>query len=175
MNRNWRWWTVALRGIAAIAFGVLTLLAPIEAVLLFGAFALVDGLLALALPARGSVQPRGTVVLRALVSIGAGLYALLAPEVSLVSLIAGWAIAAGVVELVMAVEQHRRIRHEWLLAQEGLFSLGFGIAVMVAQMRGNIVVGLWIGAYALVLGGVMLATAVRLRAHRIGTPVVAPA
>lgn len=174
--RNWRWWTVALRGVAAIVFGVLALVAPRTATVLFGAFVLVDGVLALALPGRGSVQPRGTVVVRGLVSIGAGLFVLLWPGLSafaVLFVIAGWAVVSGVVEVVMAVQQHRRIRHEWLLAVEGLFSIGFGIAIAIAPLGGLVALGMWVGAYALVLGGILLASAVRLRAHRVGTPVVA--
>ncbi len=50
LARNW--WLILLRGICAIAFGVLTFIWPgvtlVTLVLLYGAFALVDGVLALA-------------------------------------------------------------------------------------------------------------------------------
>src|SRR5690242_4003447 len=50
---RWRWWTVLLRGIAAVALGILSLIAPafafLSLVILFGIYAIVDGVLALGL------------------------------------------------------------------------------------------------------------------------------
>ena len=49
------WWAVLLRGIAAVAFGVITFLARRHAgdtVLLFGAYAFVDGISAIILGIR---------------------------------------------------------------------------------------------------------------------------
>jgi uncharacterized membrane protein HdeD (DUF308 family) len=167
--KRWRWWTVALRGIAAIAFGILSVFAPgitfISLVLLFGAYSIVDGALALALASK-PMQRRFPLIARGLVSIAAGVIALVLPGITgfaLLLVIASWAIVSGVLEIVMAIQLRKEIEGEWLLAVEGVLSIAFGILLMLAPLAGAIVLGLWIGAYALVLGGMLVATAFRLR------------
>jgi uncharacterized membrane protein HdeD (DUF308 family) len=169
--KKWRWWTVALRGVAAILFGLVSLWAPgvtfVWLVMLFGVYAIVDGALALALAAR-PIQSRIAIVGRGLVSILAGLLALIVPGITamvLLLVIAAWAIVAGIFEIVMAVQLRKQIEGEWLLAVEGILSIGFGILLMLAPLAGAIVLGLWIGAYALVLGGMLVGTALRLRSY----------
>jgi uncharacterized membrane protein HdeD (DUF308 family) len=105
-------------------------------------------------------------IFRGLVSIAAGVIALVVPKITalvLLIVIAAWAIVAGITEIVMAVQLRKRIEHEWLLAIEGVLSVAFGIILFLAPLVGAIVIGLWIGAYALVLGGMLIASAFRLR------------
>jgi uncharacterized membrane protein HdeD (DUF308 family) len=169
--KRWRWWTVALRGIAAIAFGILSMFAPgitfISLVLLFGAYSIVDGALALALASK-PIRPRLPLIARGLVSIVAGVIALAWPGITgfaLLLVIALWAIVSGVLEIVMAIQLRKEIEGEWLLAVEGVLSIAFGALLVLAPLVGAIVLGLWIGAYALVLGGMLVATAFRLRSY----------
>jgi uncharacterized membrane protein HdeD (DUF308 family) len=169
--KRWRWWTVALRGAAAILFGILSVLAPgitfVSLVLLFGVYSIVDGVLALGLAVEPG-RPRLPLIARGLVSIIAGLLALLLPGITsfvLLLVIATWAIIAGVLEVVMAIQLRKEIEGEWLLAVEGVLSIAFGILLMLAPLVGAIVLGLWIGAYALVLGGMLIGTALRLRSY----------
>lgn len=175
--RHWRWWTVALRGVAAIALGILMLLAPqlafLSVVVVFGIYALVDGALVLGLAGRGSLQPRGMLLARGVVSILAGLVVLFLPgpsSLAIILIIAAWAIISGFVELAMAIELHRRIRHERLLALEGAVSIIFGILLAISPLAGAIVVGLWLGGYALIAGGLLLSTAFRLRTREHNLP-----
>lgn len=162
--RNWRTWTFALRGLAAVLLGLLSLLAPqwtfLSVVLLFGVYAIVDGVLAFAMtPRAGS---RLAHIARGVVSFVAGSFALAWPGISafaLILVIASWAIAAGTVEIVMAVQLRKEVRGEWLLAVEGVLSILFGALLFVSPLAGAIVIGLWIGAYALVLGGMLIASA----------------
>ena len=163
-TRNWRTWTIALRGLAAVLLGLLSLMAPqwtfLSVVLLFGMYAIVDGVLAFAMePRAGS---RLVHVARGVVSFVAGSFALARPGLSafaLVLVIASWAIAAGIVEVVMAVQLRKEVRGEWLLALEGVLSMLFGVLLFLAPIAGVIMIGLWIGAYALVLGGMLIASA----------------
>lgn len=179
---RWRWWSVGLRGIAAVALGLISLFFPgltfLGLVYVFGIYALVDGVLAVALAPDQHVWPRGWMIFRGLVSIAAGVIALVVPEITalvLLIVIAAWAIVAGITEIVMAIQLRKRIEHEWLLAIEGVLSVGFGIILFLAPLVGAIVIGLWIGAYALVLGGMLIASAFRLRtaAPPTATPVAA--
>lgn len=169
---HWRWWTIVLRGIAAVAFGVLSLFAPktayLSLVVLFGIYALVDGVLALSLGIRHRGYPGSAIVLRGIVSLIAGLLALFWPGFTgyaFLVLIACWAIVAGILELVMAIRLRKAISHEWLLGLEGALSLAFGILLLIAPLAGAIVLGLWIGAYALVFGGMQIESGLRLRAR----------
>jgi uncharacterized membrane protein HdeD (DUF308 family) len=169
LNR-WRWWSIALRGVAALALGIISLFWPgltfLSLVLVFGAYAIVDGGLALMLGSKGIVQPRGWIIVRGLVSISAGLIALLMPEITafaLLVVIAAWTVVAGIAEIVMAVKLRKMLEYEWLLGLEGALSIAFGVALLLAPLVGAIVIGLWIGAYALVLGGMLIVEAFRLR------------
>ena len=167
--RNWRWWTVVLRGVAAIAFGLISLARPgvalLSLVILFGIFAIADGVLALSLGA-GALVSRGAMYGRGIVSIVAGVLALAMPQMTgivLIALIGAWAIVAGIFELVMAFRLRHEIQGEWLLGIEGALSIAFGVLLFISPLAGAVAIGLWVGAYALILGGMMVATGLRLR------------
>lgn len=177
--KKWRWWTIALRGVAAILFGLVSLWAPSAAfvwlVIVFGIYAIVDGALALALAVRPT-QSRIAIIGRGLVSILAGVLALTMPGITALALlyvIAAWAIVSGIFEIVMAIQMRKEIEGEWLLGIEGALSIGFGILLMLAPLAGAIVLGIWIGAYALVLGGMQVGTAFRLRSYQRQHPELA--
>jgi uncharacterized membrane protein HdeD (DUF308 family) len=177
--KKWRWWTVALRGVAAILFGLVSLWAPgvtfVWLVMVFGIYAIVDGALALALAAR-PIQSRVAMVGRGLVSILAGVLALTLPGITALALllvIAAWAIVSGIFEIVMAIQLRKQIEGEWLLGVEGVLSIVFGILLMLAPLAGAIVLGIWIGAYALVFGGMQVGTAFRLRSYALQHPELA--
>lgn len=167
---RWRWWSIALRGVAALALGIISLFWPgltfLSFVLVFGVYAIVDGVLALMLASKHIVQPRGWVIARGLISIAAGVIALVMPGATafaILVVIALWAIAAGISEIVMAVKLRKMITHEWLLALAGGLSIVFGAMLLLSPLAGAIVMGLWIGAYALVLGGMLISEGFRMR------------
>src|SRR5262249_55798345 len=110
LARNW--WLVALRGVAGIIFGILTFVMPgitlMTLILLFGVYALVDGVLDVIAAVRGRRQEERwwALLIEGLVSIAAGIVALALPgltAVVLLYLIAAWAIITGVFELVAAI------------------------------------------------------------------------
>jgi uncharacterized membrane protein HdeD (DUF308 family) len=166
------WWVVALRGFVAIAFGVLTLLVPqitlAALVLLFGAFALVDGVLSLMTAIRAPRQRRGwwTFLIVGVAGIAAGLVTFLDPvltEIALLYFIAAWAIVRGVFEFLAAIELRRNIANEWLLALSGLLSVAFGLLIAVDPGSGAVAIAWLIGLYAIVAGTLLLGVAWRLR------------
>jgi uncharacterized membrane protein HdeD (DUF308 family) len=173
LSQNWS--MIALRGVAAILFGILALALPgitlLALVLLFGAYALVDGVLNLVAAVRGR-QGRGPwwlLVIEGLVSIGAGIAAVVLPGITalvLVYIIGAWAIVTGVLELVAAVRLRKQITNEWWLALGGVLSIVFGVLVMLAPGAGALAMVLWIGAYAIVSGAMLLGLAFRLRNWR---------
>jgi uncharacterized membrane protein HdeD (DUF308 family) len=172
------WWAVALRGVAAIIFGILAFAMPVATlgalVLLFGAYALVDGVFNViaAVSGRSGARPWWALVLSGVVSIAAGLATFFMPgltALALMYLIAAWAIVTGVLQIVAAVRLRREIDNEWWLGLSGGISVAFGVFVMLAPGAGALALVLWIGAYALVLGAVLVALGLRLRGRRAET------
>jgi len=179
---KWRWWTIGLRGLVAVLFGLLSLAVPgaafLTLVFLFGAYALVDGVLAISVASAKGAEPRGAIIARGLVSIGAAIVMLVWPSISpfaLAIVIGLWAIAAGVLEMATASRMRKELAHEWLTGFEGMLSVSFGWALLVATLAGVRGVGLWVGAYALVLGAMLLATAFQMRSHMRHLPATAAA
>jgi uncharacterized membrane protein HdeD (DUF308 family) len=174
-----RWWALALRGAVAIVFGILTLWAPgislYVLVVLFGAYALVDGVLYLLMAARGARRGErwGSLMFAGLAGIVAGVVTLLWPGVSglaLLMLIGAWAIVTGAASIAAAVRLRKEISGEWLMALGGALSITFGVLAMIFPGAGALAVAIWIGAYALVLGVSLLALAFRLRSLRTKLP-----
>jgi uncharacterized membrane protein HdeD (DUF308 family) len=177
------WWAVVLRGIAATLFGVLALVWPgptvFALVLLFGAYALVDGVftLASALGRKrddGRAGSRVWLIVHGIAGILMGILTFVWPSATalvLLWLIAAWALITGVLQIVTAARLRREMRHEWLLALSGALSVVFGVLLIVWPAAGVLAVVTLIGAYAIVFGIALVALGVRLRQNRPGTQV----
>jgi uncharacterized membrane protein HdeD (DUF308 family) len=101
-----------------------------------------------------------------LLSVALGVLTFLMPNVTavvLVYLVAGWAIVTGVAEIVTAVRLRKVITGEWLLVLAGALSVAVGLALAVSPGAGALALTLWMGAYATVLGVLLIALAFRLR------------
>ena len=174
LSRNW--WIVLLRGLAGICFGIITFIAPAISlailVLVWGAYALADGILALVTAIRRRGEDRWWVFfVEGLVGIAAGVLTLIWPgltAIALLYLIAAWAIVTGALEIAAAIRLRKVIANEWLLGLSGIASLGFGILLILFPGAGALTVVIWIGAYALVFGALVVALAFRLRS--LGRP-----
>jgi uncharacterized membrane protein HdeD (DUF308 family) len=177
------WWTFAIRGAAAIAFGVVAILLPgitlLALVLLFAAYAIVDGASAIVAGLReshgGLRESRGGgrdwwSILVGIAGIVAGLLAVVWPNMTalvLLLFIGAWAIASGAFEVIAAYRFRDRIpgRGELLLALDGIVSVAFGAFVILLPGAGALAVVWLIGAYAIVSGVVLFAIAARLYRH----------
>lgn len=166
------WWLLLLRGIAAIAFGVLTWLMPAISltvlVLLFGAYAMADGVLAvwMSIAGRGEHEHWWVVLLWGLVGIGVGILTFLAPGVTALALlfyIAVWAIATGVLEIAAAVRLRREIEGEWVLVLAGIVSVAFGVLLAANPGAGALAVLWLIGSYAVVFGALLVVLSFKAR------------
>ena len=166
------WWLLALRGLVAVLFGVLAFMWPgvtlITLVWLFGAFALVNGILSLVLAAKTPKgYPKvGSLILGGLLGILAGLLAFVMPGITalgLLILIAAWAIATGVMELVAAVRLRKVITNEWLLILAGIASVVFGVLLLFQPAAGALALIWLIGAWAVVFGILLMILAFRMR------------
>ena len=166
------WWSLVIRGVAAILLGVVTFAWPgitlAALVLLYGAYALVDGVMAIigAVRAAQSHERWGALLIEGVAGIAAAAITILWPGITALALgivIASWAIVTGVFELVAAVRLRKHITGEWLLALAGIASIAFGVLIIIAPLAGALVIALWVGAYTLVFGVLMVALGLRLR------------
>ncbi len=185
LARNW--WLFLLRGIAGIAFGVITFLAPgislAALVLLFGAYAFADGVLAIWSAIRRHGEDRWWVLLlQGLLGLGAAVVTVLWPGITALALlyvIAAWALVTGILEIAVAIRLRKIITNEWLLVLSGIASVVLGVLLMLNPGPGALVVVIWIGAYALVTGALLVGLSLRLRRELkrttpTGTPHAAP-
>lgn len=170
LARNWGW--VALRGVVALIFGVLTLMNPAITlavlVLFFGAYALVDGIFAVvaAIMNRKAEPHWLALLIGGLAGIVIGICTFLAPGITatlLLFFIAAWAIIVGIAEIAAAFRLRKVITGEWMLVLAGILSVALGLLLLTRPASGALALVLWIGAYALVSGLLLIALAFRLR------------
>lgn len=166
------WWAVGLRGLVAIIFGILALVVPnitlIVLIAFFGAYALVDGLIAIYLAFRGREINRnwGWLLVEGIVGVLIGLVTFRWPGVTAVALlafIAAWAIITGVAEIFEAIALRQAITNEWWLILGGLASVVFGVLLILFPSPGALALIWLIGIYAIIFGILLLALAWRLR------------
>jgi uncharacterized membrane protein HdeD (DUF308 family) len=166
------WWALALRGAIAILFGLAAFLRPgiaLEAlILLFGAYALVDGVFSIVGVFGGTRggTPRWLLFLEGVVSILAGLIALIFPgltAVALLYLVAAWAVVTGIAEIATAIRLRQEIRGEWALILGGIISVLFGLILAVLPAVGILSLIWLVGAYAVAFGVLLLITALQVR------------
>jgi uncharacterized membrane protein HdeD (DUF308 family) len=171
LARNW--WLILLRGIVAILFGVLAFLWPgvtlVTLVVLYGAFALVDGVLAIvAAITGGAPAPRWWLAIVGLAGIAAGVLTFLWPGITalvLLVFIATWAIATGLLQIIGAIKLRKEIDNEWMLIASGVLSVLFGVAVLARPGAGALALIFVIGAYAIFYGILLVLFSLRLRKH----------
>jgi uncharacterized membrane protein HdeD (DUF308 family) len=165
--RSWK--ALALRGLAGILFGLAALLWPsitvVALVLLFGAYAMIDGILALAAAGVGTRAPTWTVALEGVLGIGVGLAAFFWTGISalvLVSLIGFWAAVTGILEIALAIRLRREVPGELFLGLSGAVSLLLGIVMFVLPGAGAFAIVWLLGGYAFCFGALTLTLAFRL-------------
>lgn len=174
------WWVVLLRGVAGVIFGLATVFAPgislAVLVLVFGAYAFADGILAIISAIRRRGEDRWwLLLLEGLMGVAVGVATLVWFEITALALlyvIAAWALVTGGLEIAVAIRLRKVITGEWLLVLSGIASVAFGVLLMLFPGAGALAVILWIGAYALVTGALFIALALRLRSW--STSLVAP-
>lgn len=176
LSRNW--WLVALRGVIAILFGLLTLLFPGIAltsfVLLFGGYAVIDGVAAVWTSIQHRTEQGWWIhLLEGFVSIIAGIVAFVYPGITalvLLYVIAFWAIMTGVFEIWAAIQLRKEIEGEFWMGLSGIISIVFGVLLIVAPGAGILAVLTLVGIYAIAFGVFLIMLSLRLRTHGTRTP-----
>ena len=166
------WWLLLLRGLVAIAFGVIAFFWPditlVALVYLFGIYAIADGLVALwaAFNAMGDAGPRWWLGLSGVVSILAGLAAFLYTGITaavLLVFIAVWAIIIGLTLIWGAIELRKILDDAWLLGLTGALAVAFGVILIAKPHAGALALVWTIGWFAIVFGCLFIALAFRLK------------
>lgn len=170
LARNW--WMLALRGVFAILFGILAWVWPgitvLSLAILFGAYALTDGVMELYHAFRGGVpgRSRGWLALMGVSGIGLGLIALFWPGATafvLLMVIAAWAVVTGVFEIVAAIRMREVIDGEWWHVLSGVLSVVFGALLMMWPGSGGLALIWMVGLFSIAFGIGLIAAAFRLR------------
>ncbi|HTW36307.1 MAG TPA: HdeD family acid-resistance protein [Rhizomicrobium sp.] len=165
------WWAFAIRGVLGVLFGLIAFVWPgvtmLSLVIVFAAYAIVDGVFAIIAAVRAAEQhQRWTLfLLEGVIGIVVGVLAFLWPALTVVvfvTLIAFWALLTGGLMLAAAFRLHPD-HGRWWFVLGGVASIIYGALLLVAPLIGALVLTWWIGAYALVFGIAMLVGAFRLR------------
>jgi uncharacterized membrane protein HdeD (DUF308 family) len=168
------WWAVALRGVAAILFGLLTLLLPgatlLSLALFFAAYLLVDGVFGIVSAVRAARRHErwGLLLAEGVLNILVGVAAFLFPVgavLAFVLLTAAWSLVTGGLMLASAFRLTRE-HGRWWMALSGAVSILFGLALVAAPLLGAVVLTWWLGVYAAAFGVALLVLAFRLRARK---------
>ncbi|HEY0811705.1 MAG TPA: HdeD family acid-resistance protein [Pseudonocardia sp.] len=167
------WWFVLLRGILAILFGLIALFTPGTALLalvfVFGAYAILDGVTAIAagIRHRGAESHWVWHIVQGVVSVIAGIVAFVWPGVTVLAIlfvIAFWSIVNGIAEIVESFAMRRRGSGTWgWVLAAGIVSVLFGIVLTILPGAALVTLLWFVGAYAVVFGVIMVVWAFRLR------------
>jgi uncharacterized membrane protein HdeD (DUF308 family) len=173
LARNW--WTVALRGLAAVAFGLIAIFLPgvtmLSLVLVFAAYMFVDGVMSLVSATRAGRHHEawGLLAMSGVASIVAGVIAVAWPGITVLAFV----ILVAVAQLITGALMLRSaflVEHDhgrWWLAIGGVLALIFGILLIVAPFIGALVLTWWLGIYATAMGIVLLAFSFKLRSRHV--------
>ena len=161
------WSSLAIRGVCALAFGILSLMWPALSlttlVLIWGVYALIDGVLALIAGFRAKIWSLAFI---GLVGVLAGIGAFVYPGMTalvLLYFIAAWAIVTGILAIYIAIHLRKELTGEWVLALAGVLSAMFGVLLITRPGAGAMAVVLLIASYAIAFGILMLMLAFKLK------------
>jgi|SRR5579871_1298018 len=166
------WWAMVLRGVLAVLFGILVLIWPglalASLIYLVGAYMFVDGIFAIAgsLTHREQYEHWWLALIEGIIGVIAGIIAFVYPGLTAITLlyvIAFWAILTGIFEIAAAIRLRQVIRDEWLLLISGVLSILFGLFALFFPGAGALTILGIIAGYAIVFGVVLIILGFRLR------------
>lgn len=166
------WWTILLRGIIAVLFGIAAFVWPgitiVFLISLFGAYALLDGIISvvIGIAQYGQNERWWGILLQGICGIAVGLMTFLWPQITgliLLYFIAGWAILTGLFQIVAAIRLRKVISGEWLLGLSGAISVLFGITLFIYPAAGALAVIWMIGIFAILNGLLLIFLSLRIR------------
>jgi uncharacterized membrane protein HdeD (DUF308 family) len=168
------WWLVALRGVLAIVFGVIAVLMPVATMLalllIFAAYMLVDGVLAIVSAVRNARKGErwGLLVLQGVLSLAVAAVTVAWPGITLIAyvlLVAAWALVSGTLMIASAAQLNKE-HGRWWLGLGGVVSIIWGILLIIAPFIGALVMTWWLGVWAIIFGTLLIALAFNLRSQQ---------
>ena len=169
------WWTLVVRGMFAVVFGLLALIWPgitlATLVIFFGAYILGDGIFGMvgAIGGWGDRDDHWLLLLEGLLGVGIGILTFRAPQITamvLLMFIAAWALATGVLEIVAAIRLRKEIQGEIWLILSGLASVVVALLLMIFPAAGALSLLWLISIYAVVFGVMLIVGGMKLRRLR---------
>ena len=157
------WGALVIRGVFLIALGVAAILLPGPTlgalIAVFGAFALVDGVLSVIAGFMAPGSPRWWLVVAGFAGIAIGVLTFLSPNstaITLVLFIGAWSIVTGIGQIVTAWRLRNAIEGEWWWILSGVVSVIFGAYLLISPGQGALAVLWLIGFYAIYFGIVLV-------------------
>jgi uncharacterized membrane protein HdeD (DUF308 family) len=183
LAHSWHW--IVLRGVFAVLFGIFAFVWPgvtlAALVLVWGAYAIADGVMALiaAFTMHEEGKPMLALIIVGILGIAAGIVTFFWPGMTALALlffIASWAVLMGIFEIAAAIRLRKHIENEWLLALSGVVSIAFGVLMFLQPGAGALAVVWLIGSFLLIFGILLIVLGFKLKglASRTatgGTPV----
>ena len=173
------WWVYLLRGILALAAGLLALVYPGAAILavtlIFGAYAFIDGILAVTAAVRMNHADHNWIwlLVEGVLGIAVGIYVVIFPGAAalvLALLLGAWALVTGVLAIGSAVALRRWVPGEWWMLLTAIVSIVFGVAALLNIAVGLLGIAYIFAWYAIIAGVVFLGLSFRLRNLRQTAP-----
>ncbi|WP_248959265.1 HdeD family acid-resistance protein [Sphaerisporangium perillae] len=171
------WWVLAVRGACAVLFGILAIVWPLitllTLVILFGAYAIVNGGFTLYEAFRGA-HPRDSrtwLIISGVLGVLAGIVAWVWPGITalaLLMLIAAYAVVIGVAEIVAAIVRRKAGDTDWMNLASGVLAVVFGILLFIWPASGALALTWLIGLFAILYGASLLVLAYRMKGMRRG-------
>jgi uncharacterized membrane protein HdeD (DUF308 family) len=167
------WSVLLIQGVCNVLVALVTFVQPgltlLALVILWGAYAIIDGAMAFSagIAARRTGDHSWSLVIAGVVGLVAGITAWLWPGVTLaalLSIVAVWAILRGVFVLAAALMLRHALARGWLLALSGAVSVAFGVLLLVQPAVSLVAAVYLIGSVSLVFGTAAIALALHLRA-----------
>lgn len=167
------------RGIFSILFGILALWWPgatlLTIAILYGAYALADGILAITGGVRSGIhhKPWGWAIIEGILGVGAGVVTFLWPGITifvLSVLVGAWALVTGLVELTAAFRLSRVFPaaaplSKILLGLTGVLSIALGVVILVWPALGAATLITLVAVYAIFFGALYTGLGIQLRRH----------
>jgi uncharacterized membrane protein HdeD (DUF308 family) len=163
-----KWWVLALRGVLLIIMGILAFTNIVFLITLIGAYMLIDGigLLWAGFGPQPTGQSRWPLLLVGILGIIAGLIVIGNPVIgglTIVWVIAAWAIVTGILEIVSAIALRKEIDNEWWLILTGVLAIIFGVLAYANPLAAGSALQTIFAAFAVVAGIFSIALAFRMR------------
>ncbi len=174
------WWVVLIRGILAVLFGIVALAWPDitvwALVIVFAIYAIVDGvvLAAHALRDRASLEGWGWWLAMGVVSVVAGILALVWPGITALALlyvIAFYALLYGITGIVGGLRFRKAPDSGWVWSVvAGVLAVLFGLILLIFPGEGILSLIFLVGIYAILFGALLIVMAFQVRsaAKRVG-------